>query len=83
MPRLPAVLFECPQHEVPEVVYCCCKNCTGCVASIVWRHRWHTRSTVKMTQLPSAFGEQLLPNMLLSHVQHEAMIRGGNVRCWV
>ena len=30
---------RCPQHEVPEVVYCCCRNCTGCIAATVWRHR--------------------------------------------
>ena len=32
-----------------------------------------------MTQLPDAVGEQSLPAMLLSHVQHEAVIRRGNV----
>ena len=84
MPRLPTVLKSVPNTRFAK--WCIAVARTAQVASprpYVATEHTTTCSTVKMTQLPNAFGEQSLPTMLLSHVQHEAMIRGGNVITWV
>ena len=84
MPRLPAVLKGVPNPKFPK--RCIAVARTAPVASPrPYGATEHTCPTVKikMTQLPDAFEEQSLPTMLLSHVQHEAVIRGGNVSSWV
>ena len=78
MPRLPAVLKGVPNTKFPK--WCIAVAETAPVASPrPYGASDHAGSTVKMTKLPDAFGEQSLPTILLSHVQHEAVIRGGNV----
>ena len=69
-PRLPAVLKGVPNTKFPEVVYCCCRDCTA--SSRPYGATYQTSPTVKVTQLPDAFGEQSLPTVLLSHTQHVA-----------
>ena len=59
-----------------------CRDCTGCVVATVWRHRSH-RPHGQGDAAADAFGHQSLPTMLLSRVQREAVIRGGNVGSWV
>ena len=82
MPMLPTVLKGVPNPKVPE--WCMAVAETASVAPPRPYHATnHAGSTVKMTQLPDAFGEQSMPTMLLSHVQHEAVIRGGNVSSWI
>ena len=36
---------RCPQHEVPEVVYCCCRDCTSCTRPVIlnWPQRIKTQ----------------------------------------
>ena len=82
MPRLLAVLKGVPNTKFAK--WCIAVAETAPVASPrPYGATDHTGPTVKMTQLPDAFGEQSLPTMFLSHVQHEAVIRGGNVNCRV
>ena len=68
---------RCLQHEVPEVVYCCCRNCIGCIAATVWRHR-PRRPHGQDDAAARCFRGASLPTVLLSHVPHEAVIRRGN-----
>ena len=82
MPRLPAVLKGVPNTKFPK--WCVAVAKTARVASPrPYGATDDTCSTVKMTQLPDAFGEQSLPTVLLSHAQHEAVIREGDVSRWV
>ena len=41
----------------------------------------NTGHTVELAQLGNAFLDELLPTMLLNHVQHEAVARGSSEGC--
>ena len=82
MPRQTAALKGVPNTKFPK--WCMAVAETAPVAaSRPCGATDHTGPTVKVTQLPDAFGEQSLPTVLLSRAQHEAVIRGGNVSNWV
>ena len=61
-PRLPTVLKGVPNSKFP-------KWCTAVPETALV-----DRMAPQTMQLPDAFGEQSLPTMLVSHVQHEAVI---------
>ena len=75
MPRLPTVLKRYRPHEGSWSGVLLLKKTALVASPRPYGTTDHTGLTVKMTQLPDALGEQSLPTMLLSHVQHEAVQR--------
>ena len=78
MPRLPAVLKGVPSPKFPK--WCMTVAETASVASTVRRHRPcrpHGQDDAAASE------SNRCPPCFLSHVQHEAVIRGSNVSSWV